>query len=137
MEYPWYSDIEIGKPLEQGDIVSKCSILVPEQAHYLALFNSDDDVEAPPISVIEITAIVVSQSCDIVNEKIDSVIVCPIWPLRKLIEADEYYKSSKAREELRKGLSPSYHLLNKLQFDPLENDYYFVDFKHVYSVIAV
>lgn len=134
MNYPWYSEIDNLEPLEQGDIVSKCSILVPEQDHYLAIINPDENIESRPIGVIEITAIIVSQSCDIINEKIDSIIVCPIWPLSDLIKADEYFKGSKAREELRKGLSPSYHLLNRLKSEQLVDDFYFVDFKHIYSV---
>lgn len=132
MTFPWYSDIDLAVPLEQGDIIEKCNIIIPDQSHYQAIL--EDREEDSPLRILEITAIVVSQSCDISNSKIDSIIVCPVWSLKKLVEADDYYKSSNGKEELRQGKSPSYHLLNKFETLRAPSDYYFVDFRNIYSV---
>jgi hypothetical protein len=59
--------------------------------------------------------VVLSQACDILNEKIDSIVVCPRWPLSKLIEENRHFLASKARENLRQGKEPSYHLLISLR----------------------
>ncbi len=132
MTFPWYSDVETHATLEQGDIIEKCNIILPSQAHYQAIVE-DREVDTP-LRILEITAIIVSQSCDITNYKIDSIIVCPVWSLKKLIEVDGYYKSSKGKEELRQGKSPSYHLLNKFETATAPADFYFVDFHNIYSV---
>lgn len=132
MTYPWFADIDHEVALEQGDILLNCNVLLPNQIHYLAILNNEEPDE--PINIIKITAIVLSQSCDIVNDKIDSIIICPIWPLRELIKNNSYFNSSKAKEELRQGKNPSFHLLNKIKFENAAEDFYFVDFHHIYSV---
>jgi hypothetical protein len=45
-----------------------------------------------------------------------------------------FFGSSQAREELRQGKFPEYHLLQRFESDGLPNDFYFVDFHHIYSV---
>jgi hypothetical protein len=132
VDYKWYDNVPGDSSIEQGDILEKCNIIISNEQHYQALLDSKEN-EAP-LDIIEINAIVLSQSCDIQNEKIDSVIVCPIWPLRKFIEKGDYFKSSNAREDLRQGKFPEYHLLQRFETDELPNDFYFVDFQHIYSV---
>ena len=90
--------------------------------------------ENEPMNILEIDAIILLQSCDIENDKIDSIIICPIWPLKRLIESNPYYESSRAREELRQGKSPSFHLLNKITLSGKIEDFYFVDFRNIYSL---
>ena len=132
MSFQWYIEVDHNSDLEQGDILEKCNIILPNEEHYLSIIH--DTETDKPMEIKEINAIVLSQSCDIVNNKIDSIIICPIWPLQKLIEVDPYYKSSKAREELRQGKSPSFHLLNKLRLFNSDEDFYFVDFHNIYSL---
>ena len=81
-----------------------------------------------------VDVIILSQSCDIAHNKIDSLIVCPVWPFKKLIEANPYYKSSRARESLRQGKEPAYHLLNQYKSDKLTFQYSIVDFHRIYSL---
>jgi hypothetical protein len=133
MPYPWYEQVSPGNRIEQGDIVLDCSLLVPDEEHYRAIITSTPTEK--PINIKQINAIILSQSCDILNEKIDSLIVCPIWSLKTLLHNEPYYLKTEARNELRKGNSPSYHLLNKCRLsDETEEDYYFVDFHNIYSV---
>jgi len=132
MSYPWFKEVGPETSIEQGDILEKCNIIKPNEKHYTAITS---DVETDePMDIQEINAIVLSQSCDIVNNKIDSIIICPIWPLKELIKNDPYYKSSKAREELRQGKAPSFHLLNRVSLTGLSEDFYFVDFHNIYSI---
>lgn len=132
MTFPWYADVGVEIPLEQGDILEGCNIILPDKTHYEEI--SENRASDSPLKILEITAIVISQSCDITNAKIDSIIVCPVWPLKRLFEAEGYYKSSKGKEELRQGKSPSFHLLNKFETAQSTNDFYFVDFHNIYSV---
>ncbi len=131
--YEWYTQVDPEESLEQGDILRSCQIIIPNKSHYDALVNNHQAVDE--MEILTINAIVLSQSCDIVNVKIDSIIVCPIWPHKSLLDQDSYYRSSAGKEDLRQGKSPSYHLLNKFPLEKGQNDdYYFVNFHNIYSV---
>jgi hypothetical protein len=93
MKFEWYKEVGPESQLEQGDILEKCNIILPNEHHYFAIISGVETQE--PMDILQINAIILSQSCDIDNEKIDSIITCPIWTLKKLIEANQYYKSSK------------------------------------------
>jgi len=132
MEYKWYDDVPANSTIEQGDIVERCNIIMPNEQHYLAILDDNENNE--PSEVIEINGIVLSQSCDIQQEKIDSIILCPIWSLKGFIKKGDYYSSSKARENLRQGKFHEYYLLQKFKGIELPEDFYFVDFQRIYSV---
>ncbi|MDR2592289.1 MAG: hypothetical protein LBC59_05725 [Chitinispirillales bacterium] len=132
MKYKWYDDVPANSTVEQGDIVERCNIIIPNERHYSAILNNEENNE--PLDVKEINGIVLSQSCDIQNEKIDSIILCPIWSLQKFVEKGDGFRSSKMRENLRKGIFPEYHLLQKFKGNELPEDFYYVDFHRIYSV---
>lgn len=128
--YFWYSEISKSDQVEQGDFIPNCPILIPP------LSVEPKDIEEIDITLID--SIILSQSCDLVNNKIQIVLVCPYYPLSRFIEnLPDEQKSKKALrkhiDNLKKGYLPGYHLLNKnseLKFD----DYFVVDFRNVYGV---
>ncbi len=65
------------------------------------------------VEVIEYDVIVMSQSGDLVEKKLESVLVCPIWKLNEFENKNPSYKSPKMKESLRRGYLPGYHLLNR------------------------
>jgi len=131
MEYPWYAEVDDTAPLEQGDIVENCQIIIPGAEHYQDIVNEAKPSKEIPIGTIN--GIVMSQSCDIRHDKVSSIILCPIWAL---LSSDDFNnpKNSKQREELRQGKRHAYHLLNKLETATLPSDFYFVDFHSIFSV---
>ena len=68
-----------------------------------------------------------SQSCDLVNNKIKNVVVCPIYSLTEL---GERFKSNKNKENLRKGKIIRFHLLNKCELE-LNNKEFLSTFKMI------
>jgi len=133
MRFDWYQEISKSSEIAQGDIISNCPIPIINSYIYQAIINSYE-VSEEPIDIKQADIIILSQSCDILNDKIDSLIVSPVWELSKLIESNEYFKSSKARESLRQGKEPSYHLLNKYSSLNINFDYSVVDFHRIYSL---
>jgi len=132
VNFEWYENVPANSSIEQGDIIENCSIIIPNELHYQSIIdNKENEI---PLDIKEINGIILSQSCDIHNGKIDSIIICPIWSLKKFIEKGSYWSSSKAREDLRQGKFPEYHLLQRFDGADLPNDFYFVDFHHIYSV---
>jgi hypothetical protein len=131
MNYPWYEILNSNAELQQGDFIPDCPIIIP-----LTIISHEDTLD---IEVSLIDSIVLSQSCDLVNGKIELVLVCPFYPLKKFIEdlpEDQRSKKGIAKiiDNLKKGHLPGYHLLNKYPDRKLLEDYQIVDFKNVYGV---
>lgn len=123
-EYPWYEIVDGNEDLLQGDFIKECPIVIPPS-------EISDKVE---VRVINYNVVVMSQSCDLVQEKIDLVLVCPVWPLTEFGENNPYYRDKEGKEALRRGYLPGYHLLNECEIDRFQTDYLIVDFRSVYSV---
>lgn len=125
-KYPWY---EIAKgddcPL-QGDFLDDCPIITspPE------IIEKNDVI----IDVIKYNVIVMSQSCDILEKKLDLVLVCPVWPLEEVGKRESYYRSKEGKEALRRGNVVGYHLLNICEIEDFKRDFQIVDFRNVFGV---
>lgn len=124
MKYDWYEIIE-GDEIQQGDIIRSCPILVPPST--LTRIEQDIKVE-------EYDVIVMSQSCDLAQQKINLVLVCPIWTLEEFEQENSNYKSPKMKEAIRRGEVPGYHMLNRCEIPGFESSYQIVDFKNTYAV---
>ncbi len=132
MSYPWYEVLDDeSNDLQQGDFIHNCPILIPPT-------NIVDEGENE-IEIKEIDSIILSQSCDLVNNKIEIVLVCPFYPLNTFLNnlpEDQQGKNSqrKAIENLRKGFLPGYHLLNSEMEIQSLSDFQVVDFRNVYGI---
>jgi hypothetical protein len=135
MQYEWYKEVFGDEPLEQGDIIEKCKFFIPEpDIKYYNTILADEETKIPiPVDVREENAIILSQSCDIINKKIDSIILCPIFAFAELTDEGKPFYSPKEREILRRGNSPAHHLLNKFKTENRSEDFYVVNFHIIYS----
>jgi len=123
MKYEWYEVVE-NDEIQQGDIIRSCPILVPP-----ATFS-----EIIETKVEEYDVIVMSQSCDLIQRKVNLVLVCPLWTLEEFERENSSYKSAKMKEVIRRGEVPGYHMLNKCEISGFETSYQIVDFKNTYAV---
>lgn len=132
MQYPWYEILQkVESNLQQGDLIPNCPILIPPE-----IIQEDEEAE---IEIKEIDSIILSQSCDLVNGKIEIVLVCPYYSLTTFLNnLPEEQQSNKARKKiidnLRKGFLPGYHLLNNEKNIVDLSDYQVVDFRNVYGI---
>lgn len=133
MLFEWYQEVSNSDELNQGDIIKNCNIPIPNISLYDAILNESSEVEEA-IEIKTSDVVILSQACDLVNNKISSVVVCPVWPLEMLIKRNSYYESSKARESLRQGKEPSYHLLKKHDSERIQMDFSVVDFHQIFSL---
>lgn len=131
MEFNWYTELNNSNEIEQGDLISNCPIVIPPSK-----IKEGDEAE---IDIKLIDSIILSQSCDLVNNKIQIVLVCPYFSLKTFVEnLPEDQKRNKKIirkhiDNLRKGNLPGYHLLNKSGDNKVE-DYLVVDFRNVYGI---
>ena len=131
-EYKWYDLIEDPVSIEQGDIFEFVPFYSP-----VSLFGDE-------IDVVEYQAVVMSQSCDLENCKLEHVFFCPIHTMDNylsqipnVINASPGKKENaknKEMESLRKGEQIGFHLLNKCDIPQNENGYLIVDLKNPFVV---
>ncbi len=124
--YPWYSQVASTEPLQQGDFVMKCQIIQPSA-------EANQVGQSIKAIVKEYDVIVMSQSCDLIADKIDLALVCPFYSLKTLGDLYSEYKTSGKKEKLRQGNVFGMHLLNECATNG-DSDFLVVDFKSVYAL---
>jgi hypothetical protein len=136
-EYPWYK-IVAGEELEQGDIFYNYPIFLPKVTPETIKAIQNNETPDTPVDVNLVDVIILSQSCDLGNDNIDTIILCPIWLLADY-EAQQVrtkkWKNAKERakrkEDIRQGNSPALHLLS--DDDTLDIPLRVVEFKRIYT----
>jgi len=69
-DYPWYKIVEGDECLNQGDFVNECPIIIPP--------SEMQEGEECDVRILNYNVIIMSQSCDLENKKIDLVLLCPV-----------------------------------------------------------
>jgi len=130
-DYPWYQIVR-GPDFTQGDIIQECPIPVPQpdDAFLRAAVQGEEPIAQ--VGLKTATLIVITQACDIENDKAQSIVLCPVWPLELIGERYQDYASQGGRERLRKGHIHHWHLLNK--DDELGLGFLVVDFRELYAL---
>lgn len=123
--YAWFAVVN-GDALQQGDVLEACPVVVPKV--------TPDGELAPEVSVETYDVVVLTQSCELENDKADFVLVCPLWSLEEVGEADSFLRSTNGKEALRRGQLPGYHLLNKSELRDHIRDFRVVDFRRTVSL---
>lgn len=72
MDYPWYEVLENCDEITQGDILKRCPVpILLKQEKY----DPGSTIEA---KIEWVDGIILTQACDIANNKVDNVIICSI-----------------------------------------------------------
>lgn len=124
-DYPWWALVDGSATLAQGDVLEDCPVLIP-----VAEMESD----TPQAAVQTYDVVVMTQSCELEQNRADLVLVCPLQPLAEAGNQEPSLFRGKGRERLRRGEYPGYHLLNKATTGTISRDYAIVDFRNVYGV---
>ena len=126
--YPWYDVTKGEESLLQGDFIDDCPIVSPSQPTEI-IEKGDAKVDVSKYNVV-----IMSQSCDLVEKKLDIVLVCPVFPLEEVEKVENFFKGKDGKEALRRGNVPGYHLLNVCDLEDFKRDYQVVDFRNVFGV---
>ncbi|MCG7385125.1 hypothetical protein [Paenibacillus sp. ACRRY] len=123
----WYDIIKSDDPINQGDILLGCPIIIPEYPKdYLELKN--ETIKEASAKVYFDNVVVLTQGCLIAGPsgpKVDMVTVAPF--------SDAKEDSWGTVSAIMKGERPPYYLLNKSDLE-IEIDYSIVDFANIYSI---
>jgi hypothetical protein len=89
-DYPWWEEVEAAAPLMQGDIIETCPVAVFKDN---AAFPPDADIDAllktltDSVGVQQVRSIVMTQACDLEQNKVRNVILCPAMTIAEFEEA--------------------------------------------------
>lgn len=127
MDYPWYEIVD-GEVIEQGDFLFNFDIFVPRPT---AAVSGQIEGELRTFDLV-----VMTQTCDIVQGKVDSLLLCPWWELWHFADAAKAKGENfgaDVRESLRRGYLPGYHLLNEASQNGINIGVGLVDFHEVHT----
>lgn len=127
--YPWYQVVS-DDSLEQGDFFFSCPVLEPIAPSEL----QGGEPEELQAEVREYDVVVLSQSCDLVQGKLETVLVCPHWPLAELEQRENYFRSRQGKEEIRRGNSPGLHMLAACELQGFESPIRVANFRQVFGL---
>ena len=91
-----------GTQLAQGDLLRDCRLPV--------FVDPTPDVEHD-VEVLVQNLIVVTQSCDLENNKVQFVALCPIHTLDEFAVGNQHFQNKKNWEEVRKGQRHALHMV--------------------------
>ena len=122
--YNWY---EVGSWPEQGDLLPDCPVLVLPSSLIDTLFEAKEgDALGSHLEVQIADLIVMSQSCDLANNKIDQVLLCAHYPASNQSKTD--------REDICKERRPALHMIEKCELEPYEFERQIIDFRTIYTL---
>lgn len=123
----WWEMVE-GPSLLQGDWLPGCFVpIIPA--------DFDPNTQAEPEILIEVrNVIVLTQSCDLENDKAPFVAVCPIHTLAEWESVNPEYKKKGTWERVRQGRIEGLHMLAGPTGPGNNSDALVVDFRQIYSL---
>ncbi len=127
-DYPWY-EIAPDDGLEQGDLLMSCPVITPSPD---LTFPLPDDYL--PVDIADYDVVVMTQSCDLVKEKVRDVIVCPHWDLQTAGAMDPALGKKGAAKQVLKGRFGRYLMLAGSTEPELPMDVRIVDFGRIFSL---
>lgn len=127
LDYPWYATVE-DATLEQGDFIPDCPVLIPPREIQLTQDGTTADIDFFTYNVV-----VMSQSCDLAHDKLDLVLLCPVWTLTEFRDRLPDLAGKKSLDHIRKGHVPAYHMLAACELAGFESEPRVVAFRDVYS----
>jgi len=126
LEKVWWSEIK-GPTLAQGDYLPRC--IVP-------FFDPDYGTgsDGRVVLVKEYDCIVVTQSCDLENDKAPLVAMCPIMLLANYEIINPASTKKGAWERVRQGRVEGIHLLASMHDSADNRQCFVIDFHEIYSL---
>lgn len=116
-----------GKELEQGDYLPECWVPVVGA-------DFDPAVAEPEISVGRGNLIIVTQSCDLANEKVQLTALCPVASLAEWEKLNLDYGKRGFWESVRQGRREGLHMLSAFAGATDNHSALVADFRQIVSL---
>ena len=142
----WYSQVEAKAELDQGDLIANCPVLSWREGS-LAIRNDSEALShlRQSVEVVETDVVVMTQTCDLAQNKVRYVILCPHYALSVYREAWEGAQRSAGQnptpkswarhvEHIAAGQIWNLSLLNAEDTETYHAEHCIVDFQEVLSL---
>jgi hypothetical protein len=116
--------------LAQGDYLPEC--FVPVISGDIAEKVGTGEPQHVRVDVLDL--IVMTQSCDLENNKAPLVACCPIHPILRFQEFSARFKQRGEWEKVRQGRQEGLHLLGSTTAPGNNQEAFVVDFRGIYSL---
>ena len=125
-KYQWYEIVE-GIGLQQGDILEDVDI-------YTAMPRHEGQDDTVPSIADKFDVVIITQSCDILKEQCQNIVVCPVWSLADTKKNIPHFSSLDGLEDLRQGRVVGYHILNRCDIQEFQKDFRIVNFYRIFEL---
>jgi hypothetical protein len=122
---PFWTNTE-GENLAQGDFLPGCH--VPAFGEAFGIEGAEQEIAR------ESDLIIVTQSCDLQNDKVALVALCPVHTLDVFEQSNPNFKTRNRWEAVRKGQQPGLHLLASPETPEDNRAALVVDFGEIHSL---
>jgi len=127
--FPWY-EIAEGDELMQGDFLLNFPVIILDNK----LFHEPAKHTGHTKSHVEYYHfIILSQSCDLVANKIQKILMAPLWTIDEMAQQQPEFSGKKYSEKIRRGDIVGYHMLNKVEIPGFEMNFLVADFRNIHS----
>jgi hypothetical protein len=141
----WYEEVEASAKLTQGDMIESCPIVAWTSQPFQPEGREERDSLVGMVDAIEADVIVMTQACDIEQEKVNSVVLCPHLSLTEFhdvweseMRRDGQNPTSKAWRSYCKRICDGHiwnlTILNAGNCESLTTEHRIVDFHEVYTI---
>lgn len=142
---PWYEAVDASIRLTQGEIILNCPVV--RWASKPIELKADHEVETlkSSIEVMQADVVVITQACDLENDKVKNVILCPHLSLNGYKEEWEKFMKERGQvkldkawtrtcEDIKNGYIWNLAMLNEGSIGNLSLTHRVVDFSDVYTL---
>ncbi|MBI4852251.1 MAG: hypothetical protein HY819_10685 [Acidobacteria bacterium] len=124
--FPWYKLVS-GDTLMQGDFIPNCPVVIPPTDLLPQLLNAEKGTTVnKTVTVGYVDLIILSQSCDLDNNKIQQVLFC------------YYFSATTAGKDTKnaiiRGHRPQFHMVEKCSIENHTFDRQIIDFRSIYTL---
>jgi hypothetical protein len=143
MNYSWYEVVSAKEPITQGDLIERCPLL--KWSDNIPLIESGELSDL--IITVQSDVIVMTQACDLENNKVENVILCPCYPLSRFRTDWEQSQTTEEQKQKTKdklwksfcdgvcaGRYWNYSILNESNANSKKTEHRIVDFSDVYTL---
>lgn len=142
----WYGVVEANIELTQGDIIFDCPVVrwMPKPVE-LGVSKQDLETLRSAVEVMRADVVVMTQACDLENNKVENVILCPHVSLETYREEWEAAMKLQGQnpspkawkrtcEDIKNGYVWNLSMLNETNIEGLSLTHRVVDFHDVYTL---
>ena len=124
MPAPSFWTTERGETLAQGDLLFSCRVPV--------FYDPDKADDQATVDLYDL--IVVTQSCDLANNKVVLVACCPIFSIEDFERVNPVFQRRGEWEQVRRGRHEGLHLLGSPVEPDNNREALVVDFREIYAL---